>query len=224
MNAIPQTQQTQQVQQSQHLEQLQTLTREYAKFSRSAAGWGIIIGGALGLALYAIISTQSNLSVWARVLCGLAPILWLTSKQLLQRRYYQRLGQVFETDPNPKWLTQVIQGGLLAILVCIIGIIVVASFIRPERILSVPAAQMIMLVIVCAYGLYATRQISNIAEMLVALHLYLNTFFVLLGLSKVPDSLWALPLCSGVLVVMGIYEHLQYKVIERQLKKFRNAS
>ena len=221
MNAIPQTQQAQQ---SQQLEQLQTLTREYAKFSRSAAGWGSIIGGALGLALYAIITQFPNLPTWARVLCGFAPILWLTSKQLLQRRYYQRLGQVLEIDPNPKWLTQFIQGGLFAMLICMIGVGVLALFIRPERILSIPAPQLAMLVIVCAYGLYATRQLSSVPEMLVALQLYLNTFFVLVGSSNTPDSLWALPLCSGVLLLVGIYEHLQYKVIEGQLKKFRSAS
>ena len=221
MNAIPQTQQAQQ---SQQLEQLQTLTREYAKFSRSAAGWGSIIGGALGLALYAIITQFPNLPTWARVLCGFAPILWLSSKQLLQSRYYQRLGQVLEIDPNPKWLLQFIQGGMIGMMLCMIGVGLIALAIRPERILNIPAPQLVMLVILCAYGLYAALRLGNVLEMLVALQLYLNTFFILVGGDNSPSSLWALPVYSTLLFVIGVVEHLRYKVIEGQLKKFRSAS
>ena len=217
MNATPHAQ-------AKNLEHLQTLTREYAKFSKSAAGWGSIIGGALGLALYAIITQFPNLPTWARVLCGFVPILWITAKQLLQRRYYQRLGQVLENDPNPKWVMQLIQGGLLGMMICLTVTGLVALFIRPEKILSIAAPQLVMLVILCAYGLWASFQLNSVVEMLVALQLFLNAFFILIGSENTPGSLWALPACSALLLLIGIYEHLQYKIVEGQLKKFRSAS
>jgi uncharacterized membrane protein YhaH (DUF805 family) len=203
-----------------HLEQLQILTREYAKFSKSAAGWGSITGGILGLLLYAIIN-RSDLPNWARLLCGLAPIIWLGSKQLVRSRYYQRHGQVLETSSTPVWLERVLQGMIIGVMFCVLGAGLVALAIKPENVLRIPTPNLILAVLLCAFGIYAARLINTTAEMLAALQMFIAAFYILGGLPGNPDSLWALPVYSSLLLVIGIYEHWQYRGIENQLRKLQ---
>jgi hypothetical protein len=206
----------------QDLERLQTLTREYAKFSKSAAGWGSIIGGTIGLALYAIIQ-YTDPPGWARVLCGFAPILWLIAKQFAQTRYYQRLGAVREQGTMPVWLERVIQGMVIGTMLCILGASIVAWIVKPDSILSIPLPQRIVAVVVLLYGIYAARQINSVQELLAAMQMWVATLYILAGQPANPSSIWALPAYSSLLLIMGIGEHLQYKTVEGQLQKMQRS-
>ena len=203
-----------------HLEQLQTLTREYAKFSKSAAGWGSITGGILGLLLYAIIN-RSDLPNWARLLCAFAPVIWLGSKQFVQSRYYQRHGQVLENNIIPVWLERVLQGLIIGTMLCILGAGLVALAVKPEAILRIPTPNLILAVLLCGFGIYASRLINTTPELLAAMQMFIAAFYILGGQPGNPGSIWALPAYSGILLVMGIFEHLQYRGIESQLRKLQ---
>ena len=69
------------------------ITREYARFSRSAAGLGNVIGGGLALLSWAVWSYVPD-SILRRVVLIVLPVLWIAIKKWLRRRYYQRYGQV----------------------------------------------------------------------------------------------------------------------------------
>ncbi len=75
------------------LEQLQHLTETYAKFSRSAAGLGNVVGAVMCLLIF-LGAGLFDLSFPFRVAIGLSPIVWIVLKELLKRRYYQRFGRV----------------------------------------------------------------------------------------------------------------------------------
>src|SRR3546814_8164006 len=70
-------------------------TSRYARYSRSAGGLSLVIGGVLCLAAFVIGATVGLTPAWRYTLVA-APLLWLASKELLRAFYYQRAGAVRE--------------------------------------------------------------------------------------------------------------------------------
>jgi hypothetical protein len=74
-------------------ERLAALTKGYARFARSAAGLGTVLGGVLLLAMWAG-SNLLDLDTGGRLALATFPIVWIVAKELLRRRYYLRHGLV----------------------------------------------------------------------------------------------------------------------------------
>ncbi len=80
--------------------ELETLTRAYARYSRSAGGLGSVLGGLLCLASY-LVGGLLPLTPPVRAALIIMPLLWLGAKVWLSRNYYQRFGRVEEQEtPN----------------------------------------------------------------------------------------------------------------------------
>ncbi|HEY0180381.1 MAG TPA: hypothetical protein VGC30_12245 [Dokdonella sp.] len=79
------------------LHEIESVTRSYARFSRSAGGLASVLGGAACLVSY---FAGALLPLTPAVRAGLValPIVWLIAKQLLMQRYYQRFGHVEEQE------------------------------------------------------------------------------------------------------------------------------
>src|SRR3546814_283507 len=78
-----------------HLSCLAENTSRYARYSRSAGGLSLVIGGVLCLAAFVIGAAVELTPAWRYTLVA-APLLWLASKELLRAFYYQRAGAVRE--------------------------------------------------------------------------------------------------------------------------------
>ena len=80
------------------LDEVGRLTRDYASYSRDAAGLGGVIGGALFLATrFLKVFYFTEVPFWtqaAMVFIVLAPVIWIASKEWLRRSYYQVEGAV----------------------------------------------------------------------------------------------------------------------------------
>ncbi|GLR14767.1 hypothetical protein GCM10007907_35570 [Chitinimonas prasina] len=81
--------------QADHLDELQQLTAEYARYSRSAGGISSVLGGVLCLMSYLAGGLLPLTDLLRAVLLAL-PLVWLVSKQLMARYYYQAYGHVEE--------------------------------------------------------------------------------------------------------------------------------
>lgn len=80
---------------TEQLARLAENTSRYARYSRTAGGLSLVIGGVLCLAAFTIGALVDLTPAWRYALVA-APVLWLASKELLRAFYYQRAGAVRE--------------------------------------------------------------------------------------------------------------------------------
>jgi hypothetical protein len=92
-----------QVDESRLLE-LETLTRDYARYSRSAGGLASVLGGVFCLGSY-LAGGLLPLTPSLRVALVALPLVWVLLRQWLVRRYYQRYGRVEEQVRRPERVT-----------------------------------------------------------------------------------------------------------------------
>lgn len=79
------------------LRELESLTRDYARYSRSAGGLAAVLGGVCCLFAYLPGGLLPPTPALRGVLVAL-PLVWLLARQGMLRRYYQRLGHVEEQE------------------------------------------------------------------------------------------------------------------------------
>ena len=83
---------------SSRLDELECLTRDYARYSRSAGGLASVMGGAFALLAY-LAGGLLPLTPALRIVLVMLPLAWVLARQWLMRRYYQRYGRVEEQAP-----------------------------------------------------------------------------------------------------------------------------
>ncbi|MBD8874036.1 hypothetical protein IHE47_14540 [Rhodanobacter sp. DHB23] len=79
------------------LDELESLTREYARYSRSAGGLSSVLGGACCLLAYLLGGLLPPTPALRIVLVAL-PLTWLLARRGMERHYYQRFGHVEEQE------------------------------------------------------------------------------------------------------------------------------
>ena len=79
------------------LRELESLTRRYARYSRSAGGLSSVLGGSLGLVSY-FTGGLLPLTMPLRIVLIAIPFVWLLAKGWLTHHYYQRFGHVEEQE------------------------------------------------------------------------------------------------------------------------------
>lgn len=77
--------------------ELGSLTRDYARYSRSAGGLASVLGGVSCLFAYFLGGLLPSTPVLRVVLTAL-PVAWLLARQVMAHRYYQRFGHVEEQE------------------------------------------------------------------------------------------------------------------------------
>jgi hypothetical protein len=203
------------------LEQLQAITREYAKFSRSATGLGGVIGGMIGLAIF-LIGAFSNPPLWARALMVLALPIWFVLKAWLRNHYYQRHGTALETldklSTNVERFVQGGIGGIAAVMLIICAFLVITN---PEKVASLPILNKIALLAAPLAGLLLWRQINTVLEFLVVMNLMVQTVMLASGSNWTWGNQITMLFYSGLLIVIGLVEHFRFRKLETQLQNLR---
>jgi hypothetical protein len=77
--------------------ELESLTRDYARYSRSAGGLASVLGGVSCLLAYLLGGLLPSTPALRVVLAAL-PAAWLLARQVMAHRYYQRFGHVEEQE------------------------------------------------------------------------------------------------------------------------------
>jgi hypothetical protein len=207
-----------------HLEHLQTVTREYARFSRSATGLGSVIGGIFGLTIF-LIGAFSDPPLWARALMVLALPIWFLLKTWLRNHYYQRHGTALETlDKLGTNVERFVQGGIGGIATVMLIACAFLVITNPEKIASLPILNKIALLAAPLAGLLLWRQINTILEFLVVMNLMVQTVMLASGSNWTWGNQATMLLYSGLLIMIGLVEHLRFRKLEAQLQNLRGQS
>jgi hypothetical protein len=206
------------------LEQLQSLTREYAKFSRSATGLGSVIGGMIGLSIF-LIGAFTNPPLWARALLVLALPIWFVLKHWLRNHYYQRHGTALETfDKLSTNVERFVQGGIGGIALVMLVVCAFLIITNPEKIANLPVLNKIALVAAPLAGLLLCRQINTVLEFLVVMNLMVQTVMLASGSNWTWGNQITMLFYSGLLIVIGLVEHFRFRNLEAQLQHLRGQS
>ena len=101
------------------LQELETLTRDYARYSRSAGGLASVLGGLCCIASY-LVGGLLPVSPTLRIVLVALPLSWLLAKQILARRYYQRFGHVEEQETTAVRRTHVFCVGVVLLVAVLV--------------------------------------------------------------------------------------------------------
>lgn len=198
-------------------DELSELTRRYARFSRSAAGLGSVVGGVLALVAY-FTGALAPLAPWSRLLLATTPLLWIGAKELLRHRYYQRFGRVVERpDPSHhRWhvaLTIFIAVLSVGIVVVVVGGLIMGGW-RTE-----PFSQWLgYLAFVVAMPFLVWRYMRTMVEFVVGVFLVAQAAVVLGGGNYELGQQLQAPVFAVVLIVFGVREHLEFRALARRLE------
>jgi hypothetical protein len=203
------------------VDRLGTLTREYARFSRNAAGLGHVLGGAICLAAY----LANGLVDWphadgaARLLLALAPVVWIAAKELLRARVYQRYGRVLEPMPagERRWFL-----ARTAIVVAIVAFVLASTL--PAFVRAPTLAGAGYLFFVCALPVVAWRLLPTTEEFVIGVFLICQAAVVLGGGSYSLGSQLAAPVVSLIALVTGTVQHRRFRALEREMLALRPAA
>ncbi len=209
------------------LEQLQTLTREYAKFSRSAAGIGNVIGGALGLIAY-FVGAFIGLDTWTRVLLASFPILWIIAKELLRARYYQRHGRVLEPISRNERRWHMFLTGFVGLVS--LGVTVLIAYdaltawdpiyvsVHGER----PTLALIGYVaFIWALPVIVWFYLHTVEEFIVGVFLIAQAAVVIAGGHYAFGQQIQAPVMAFVMLAVGVVQHRRYRQLETQLEALK---
>lgn len=201
---------------------LQTLTRDYARLTRSGAGLGKVLGGCFlwvvaGVDLaghgwrFALLGGWAPLGDGAALTLGLLPFLWLGAREALAKGWYRRHGTVEEAPAQgPKVL-----GGIVLPVLLLGGMAPLLLHPVPMR------GPRLALVAALAAGLaLAWRRFRDRdrLERLVGILLFAGPAFLVSGLRMASgDVLVAFPLAGAAAVAAGLREHVAYRRLEREL-------
>ena len=195
-----------------HLARLAENTSRYARYSRSAGGLSLIIGGILCLATF-VIGAAVELTPTLRYVLVSAPLVWLLSKELLRTFYYQRAGAVRERlSTRQRRLHRWMVGYLVVVSLLIIGGVVWAA---GSRVWHWPGLAYIA--IVAAMPLVAARWFWSSGDFLVGVLLICQAAVVIVGLHYPWYWILLAALYAAIAVISGWREHRDYLQLRAEL-------
>ena len=198
---------------------LKDLTERYARYSRGAGGLSLVIGGVLLTASF-FASAYLELTLALRVLLVAFPAIWLLSKELLRRFYYQREGVVLQqVSPALRrkrwWLSLYLF--LIAGFIAVIALAAFAKGLLQEGALP-PAELVAYLALVVAIPFAARRWFWSASDFLVGILLFMQAALVAGG-GGYTGSWWVLyaTCCAVFAIGTGVVEHRAYLRIRASL-------
>lgn len=213
--------------------ELEALTRDYARYSRSAGGLGSVLGGTLCLASY-FCGALLPLTPAVRAVLIAMPFVWLGAKLWLTRNYYQRFGRVEEQEkPNERlthWLCVAVSL-LVALGITVVSLIGV--FRHPDKI---PTGLAGYLILIWLLPLAAWRWMRSALDFIVGVFLIcqaalacVGQSYPMIGLAHGDEaaklSLIAVmfPLVALVMIAVGVTEHRRFQAIRTRLEALQNG-
>lgn len=210
------------------LDELESLTRAYARYSRSAGGLGSVLGGLFCLTSYFAGALMPLALPWRMALIAL-PGIWLGCKCWLTRRYYQRFGHVEEqtsrTQQGFYWCS-------LAVIVLIVALVTAA--ILADAWPRVPPGVIGYVLLLWLLPVAVWRWLRSPLDYVVGTFLFCQAAFVCIGKAYPlvglahgwQASLLALaalefPLAALAMIVLGTLQHRRFLRLERALRMLR---
>lgn len=191
---------------------LRALTERYARYSRSAGGLALVVGGVLTIATFAV-GAIVELTPALRWTLALAPGAWLATKELLRAFYYQRAGAVAQqVSPALRRQRRWMAGYLLVIAAVVVGGVLVTA---GRTALAWPVAG--YLVLVAALPFAAMRWFWSSNDFVVGVLLFCQAAVVTAGINYGP---WWLVYASGCglwAIITGLREHRHFLAIRDEL-------
>ncbi|NQD35452.1 hypothetical protein HPT27_00355 [Permianibacter sp. IMCC34836] len=198
------------------LDRLQNLAERYARYSRSAGGLSSVLGGLLCLIMFGT-ALVFELSQPVRVALAIAPLLWLLSKELLRRYYYQRAGMVLEKLSPGQWRLHV---GLTAFVALVsLGILGLGLYkFGVPGLLALPWQQLGYFVFVIAMPVVVWRWLWSSSDFIIGVNVMCQAALIIAGRHYELDALGLYMLGAGALSIwLGIREHRDYLQLRREL-------
>lgn len=188
-----------------HLSRLADNTARYARYSRSAGGLSLVIGGILCVVAFTVGALVELTPALRYALVG-APLLWLLSKELLRAFYYQRAGTVRErlSDKQRRHhLWMVLYLAAVSLLI-IVGV----AWTAGADALQWPAIA--YLAIVAAMPLVAARWFWSTGDFLVGVLLVCQAAVVIVGHHYPWYWILIAALYAAIAIPTGWREHRDY--------------
>lgn len=196
---------------------LQALTREYARYSRSAGGLSAIAGGSLCLASY-LAGALLPLGFELRLVLVALPLLWLAGKQWLVQHYYQRFGRVEELTTATERRWQRLFVGFTT-LVCLI---VAAAVLGRATVVGAPALDargVGYAAVVLALPFVVWRWLRTPLEFVVGVFLFCQAALAFSGRTyAIGLGTAVFPLAALALIAVGIRDHRRFLHLQMQLR------
>jgi cell shape-determining protein MreD len=198
-------------------EELRDLTRRYARFSRSAAGLGSVVGGVFVLVAY-FVGALAPLTVWIRAVLVALPFVWLVVREVLRRHLYQRHGRVAEIVQarNRRWhyvftgFTGLVSTGIL---------VWIATDLLSGRPVPEPGwlALAGYIAFVAALPFLVLFFLWTPLEYIIGIFLIAQAAVVVAGGHYVLGQQIQAPVAAVVLIALGLAQHREFRLLEHRL-------
>jgi hypothetical protein len=200
---------------------LEALTREYARYSRSAGGLSAILGGSFGLVAFGLGTLAPPSAALTAVLLAF-PVLWLALRRVITHRWYQARGRVTElASPTEHALQRRLTAGVT--LVC--AIVVAGLVVRDGDPTAWSHSEIAFAALVAALPFVAWWWLHTPLELVVAVLLVSQAALAVEGRA---DAAWGsasvLGIGAGLLVARGIGEHRRFRALDAELRQLRTRA
>lgn len=194
------------------LGELDAVTREYARYSRSAGGLAWVLGGVLAIVSYLAGGLHSGSPAVSAGLIAI-PAAWLLARELLARPFYQALGRVEErsTPGERRW-----RWVLAAYTV------VVAAFVLLRLAVAVPRwspGTWGYAAVVAAMPVVVWLWLRTPMEYVVGVFLICQAAVAFTGRGY---PLWGVatvfPAAAALMIAAGIRDHRRYRTLRRRIQ------
>lgn len=192
---------------------LAELTRRYARYSLSAGGLSSVFGGVLCIGIF-LLGLLLELTWPLRLTLASAPIIWLLSKELLTRFYYQRQGRVEQriSDGERRWHI-----GFTA-FVGLVSLVIVISVLIGKGLSGVTPGGWGYLIVVALMPFVVWRWLWSSSDFIVGVSMICQSAVFLAGGHYQLDWLGAYLLFAGLLAIaLGIREHREFLRLRQAL-------
>ena len=203
---------------SERLARLSTLTRAYARYSRSAGGLGTLLGGVFCLLSY-FGGALLPLTPLLRVVLALLPLIWIAAKEWMRFKLYQSQGRVHEAPDQSQWRWH---AGLTAFL-AVVSLTVICGVLFYTPAARHPAVW-VYLAYVAALPVLTWYFLWSIPELVVGGFLLCQAAVAAAGLTYPLGSQLQAPLMAVVAILVGWREHREFRALRRELEASRVAA
>lgn len=212
------------------LRELESLTREYARYSRSAGGLASVLGGVFCLLSYLLGGLLPSTPM-LRVMLVAMPFAWLLARQGMAHRYYQRFGRVGEQEGT---VERRVHRSCIAMALLVALSVTVSALSHG---LPLPAATLGYLALVWLLVLAGWRWLGNPLDFVVGTFLLCQAAVSCAGVAypvigtvaagaNPPMALLALlfPLAALLLIARGVADHRRFRPLCERLLQLRGKA
>ena len=197
---------------------IEALTREYARYFRSAGGVSAVLGGSFGLIAFGLGTLAPPSAASTAVLLAL-PVLWLALRRAITHRWYQSRGRVTElASPTEHALQRRLTAGVA--LVC--AIVVLGLVVRDGDPTAWSQSKIAFAALVAAMPFAAWWWLHTPLDLVVAVLLVSQAALAAEGRAHAAwGSASVLAIGAALLVARGIGEHRRFRALDAELRQLR---